>query len=768
MLVEIKSIGREGLILTLPDKSEGWLPAGEWSAEQRDWQNASDALLKGDDLDVLIVEPVTWHEGRRLVSRRLLTEESIDGSWLYQPKIIRVDELTKTLVRGMVGQVRVVAKQQAYADYLNGKGLNEWAKDHAAIGPGDFVGGMVVSIAGTNGLPELDLSQYLMWIEKETSTENPVTSRPNTEVMSDEAGKNELPLDPDLIEQISPTILIENDLVCAESIRTVLVHRGAVVHVAHSPEEARGLLFDSGGSQIRHPFRLAIIDLNLDSESTDNSGFEIIQEFQAVLAACRILMLTGEDISEHKRHHWGHLKVDSCLLKPFTTDDLSNAIAEALTSKMRTPWPDLLDASVGDLAEPLSGAWAQSATEPQMVAVSLHELLATLAQKQPGTTLHIFEIHNRSLRARSISEANGGALKWVPFRGKIAKSPIKDAALSAVPIEAPVVGSLRSHFWTRRMMDYESFYGVPVRALGPYIYSLVAFHPLRNAFNDVFKVAAQVCAERAGRAIERDALLKTRSIESTFAAVGMTLETLAHELRNDVIPMTTMSNFLSHQLTRGPAFSPQDFADLVSTSNLLSRFANSAIDKSSSLVCVRVIRQPVDPMKYLRIAAQRCHRLVKDLLRHPAAVQVEIPELHPEDDDWRVRAAPPALIIIFFNLYLNAAQQIDALITAGIRKNGKIWHSCELRSDDERHRVAVLRVHDSGPGIHPDDWDRVFQPGYTTRQEGTGLGLHICRHLLQDIAEGAVRASVSLTRSVLWSGSTFTVKLPVASVKEKL
>jgi len=43
----------------------------------------------------------------------------------------------------------------------------------------------------------------------------------------------------------------------------------------------------------------------------------------------------------------------------------------------------------------------------------------------------------------------------------------------------------------------------------------------------------------------------------------------------------------------------------------------------------------------------------------------------------------------------------------------------------------VLEIADSGPGIPKDDLKRIFEPFYTTKSEGTGLGLYITKQLIE-------------------------------------
>ena len=75
-------------------------------------------------------------------------------------------------------------------------------------------------------------------------------------------------------------------------------------------------------------------------------------------------------------------------------------------------------------------------------------------------------------------------------------------------------------------------------------------------------------------------------------------------------------------------------------------------------------------------------------------------------------------------------------------------------------RAVCMRVRDTGIGIRREDLSRLFQPftqldsGLTRQHEGTGLGLMICRRLV-DLMGGEITA-----RSEWATGSEFTVILP--------
>lgn len=108
---------------------------------------------------------------------------------------------------------------------------------------------------------------------------------------------------------------------------------------------------------------------------------------------------------------------------------------------------------------------------------------------------------------------------------------------------------------------------------------------------------------------------------------------------------------------------------------------------------------------------------------------------------------------IILNVILNAIQQIAELrpnIGGWIKINTEIVN---VTKDDMKCRIYI---EDNGPGIHAKLWEKVFEAGYTTRREGSGIGLYISRNLMQDIG-----GEIIITQSRILSGSTFMLEFPV-------
>jgi signal transduction histidine kinase len=98
----------------------------------------------------------------------------------------------------------------------------------------------------------------------------------------------------------------------------------------------------------------------------------------------------------------------------------------------------------------------------------------------------------------------------------------------------------------------------------------------------------------------------------------------------------------------------------------------------------------------------------------------------------------------FINIITNSCQAMGekGVLTINITQN---------------ERRVNITITDTGPGIPYEDIDRIFDPFYTTKPTGVGLGLAISRKIIEDHG-GSIKVESELSR-----GATFVVSLPVSN-----
>ena len=107
---------------------------------------------------------------------------------------------------------------------------------------------------------------------------------------------------------------------------------------------------------------------------------------------------------------------------------------------------------------------------------------------------------------------------------------------------------------------------------------------------------------------------------------------------------------------------------------------------------------------------------------------------------------------VFLNLVLNALQARPEGCVLTIRTHSEV--PPEVPDVKIRSRFVMATVTDDGPGIPSDRIGKIFQPFFTTKEAGTGLGLSMTRKIL-DLHDGWITAA-----SQEGKGATFTVFLP--------
>jgi len=98
---------------------------------------------------------------------------------------------------------------------------------------------------------------------------------------------------------------------------------------------------------------------------------------------------------------------------------------------------------------------------------------------------------------------------------------------------------------------------------------------------------------------------------------------------------------------------------------------------------------------------------------------------------------------VLANLFTNATQ--------ALKGRGQIWVEAQIASDGETR----VRVRDDGPGIPAADRARIFEALYTTKAKGSGLGLALCRRIME--AHGGM---VEVEGRPEGEGASFVLRFP--------
>lgn len=219
--------------------------------------------------------------------------------------------------------------------------------------------------------------------------------------------------------------------------------------------------------------------------------------------------------------------------------------------------------------------------------------------------------------------------------------------------------------------------------------------------------------------------------QEKMASFGLLAAGIAHEVGN---PLTSISSLV--QILQRREANPYTQEKLALVSGQLQRIQNTLHELVTFSRPTNTVRDRVSAGSIIdeALGIAKYYKRTKGRI-----IETQLPtELPPL---WAVR---DQLVQVFLNLILNA---VDATTPGGRIE----IHS---RRIDE---MIEISIHDDGVGIAPEHHERLFEPYFTTKPHGTGLGLFVTRRLIGEHG-GEVDFS-----SALGQGTVFRVRLPLRS-----
>lgn len=231
-------------------------------------------------------------------------------------------------------------------------------------------------------------------------------------------------------------------------------------------------------------------------------------------------------------------------------------------------------------------------------------------------------------------------------------------------------------------------------------------HGLKDEFGEVATSFNEMAASL------KDQMLKMQRTEQ-MVVVGELAASLGHEVKNPLAGIRAAINLLSEELTlkqEDQALFGQIVEQVGRLEALMKKFINFAKPPKPQWETVDVngvIESTLDfymGAGHTHAGAAEGVSVVKTLDRDLPCVTVD----------------PIQLQQVLLNLVLNAADAMPEGGTLGVRTRY-----------DPGSDVVAIDVSDTGPGIDPELRPKIFQPFFTTKANGTGLGLAMCKQLIE-------------------------------------
>ncbi|HSR70338.1 MAG TPA: ATP-binding protein [Acidobacteriota bacterium] len=235
-----------------------------------------------------------------------------------------------------------------------------------------------------------------------------------------------------------------------------------------------------------------------------------------------------------------------------------------------------------------------------------------------------------------------------------------------------------------------------------------------------------------------------------FAAWQEVARRMAHEIKNPLTPIQLQAQRLERRFRR--------LQERQGSKEELSRFGTVVKDATEIIVSeAEILRQLIQEFsRFARLPSHQprkieVHQVIERTLSlYDGRLQdIEIEKRFDQDLD-TAQADPQQLERVLVNLIDNS---LDSLAEAETQR--RLLIATQVHP---KRRSWRLRISDSGVGIPPEDYDRLFLPYFSTKRKGTGLGLAIVRQIIEEHG-GSIRAEPNRPQGV-----SFILEMPLGDL----
>jgi PAS domain S-box-containing protein len=466
--------------------------------------------------------------------------------------------------------------------------------------------------------------------------------------------------------------------------------------------------FEAGG------FDAAVVDIVLPRKS----GLLVLEELRRRAPDLPIVMMTGEPnisiLPEIVR-----AGAYDFLTKPVTKDVLLRAVSRAVDRKRLSDEKRRLEAELVRRAEELEATVETRTAE----SVEARNFLKAVVDSPVDYALVVMDsdcrvtLFNRG--AELMFRQTAAEVRGRPARELIGEGA--DAEVAALAARAAQESRGETEIAARRA-DGTSFVAcltiTPVLAADGRLLGQLA-------------VVKDMTADRE-RAEEMNRMRDRLAQSEKIAALGRMAAQVAHEVRN---PLTGLRLYAMHLRSKlGDRFTPEELA-------LCDKILLNIDHLSNTTEQILNVARPIN----LALAPRRAAPLIVDVLQ---LLDSQLKAVHVEVKLDVDRAAPPALIdeasmrSALVNLLLNAIQAMPSggTLSLGARAAGD---------------SLVIEIADTGSGMTPEQLAQVFEPFYTTKSKGLGLGMPYAKRVIEE-HRGSIRLE-----SEPGAGTKVEIKLPL-------
>jgi signal transduction histidine kinase/DNA-binding response OmpR family regulator len=586
---------------------------------------------------------------------------------------------------------------------------------------GDKVAGYITRINNEERFVTLDVIRYMEDIRASTT---PSIAPGDTPISQPILMRRK-------INPIRSILIIDHDTGLTESIQNGLDHEGYDVSIATGETASEQTL----AILEKYSVDACLLDVNLP---TVKQGAELSQRISNDFPGIKIILTTAGDgfPADFSGVLFENTLCVDFIKKPFKMDELIDILTEA---EQRDP------VHVNRLFHDAPAERASEHVEiGGTIETELQREILSLQKKTSAQAVALFEIHPVTMEVQMPASIGIDQHIYHTCQHRLSMSPVRDCAIDKEIILSYDVNNPREigkHRNLKKLFNYLRCVGIPVNVHGEvarciFVFSVAAFKDQSVRF------MVEASAARLEKIYTEYNFRYQAYRQKMEATAGITYAILGHELKNKLtILSSTMRALGSATECRETLMADENINRIKTAGELVNRLQTitsvfKKLAEKQKSECVDIYstlnKSRQDIVSYAHSEGIKINLSIDDSMKLPSV----------QANEW-------AIVQVFFNVILNAVQNSILFrndivpfinIKAGIKSEGK---------------HLSVEISDKGPGIHAVDFEKIFEPLETPRPDGAGLGLHLCRCVINEI-----KGKIYVKESILYCGSIFEIVIP--------
>lgn len=486
----------------------------------------------------------------------------------------------------------------------------------------------------------------------------------------------------------------------------------------------------------------------MDLKDTDDelAGIHTAECIQAEKPEALIVLVTGEETIPNQLNG-ARSTLSGMIFKPISIEALEGAMF-SLEHVEHAGWPVRLEAQNVDSIEFVKNISTVSRAH-RPLAETLASLLEKVCQYTRADRAALFSMDMRTAQVEMAASFHLTQEKVQPVKLKLPQSPVSDVIYRREHLfENDVPRHEGKYRNLLKVVEFNSCIGLPLEGIaGDLGYGLFLLGSRPHQFHEAELVKAEAAGAIIGRSIHEQWMIQQVATDQRLTLLGSLITSIGHELRGGVGALEVVG--VLEKEWQAIKNHPELLAAPGAWSTMDEKLAQLAAAKRRMAELTDLILGNVRQNQIKLVDVNDCLRSAIAMVRYQASRARVVFDLQTGFIP-KVKADALELEQVFQNVLLNAIQQM----ARSRRKGGRVTIQSQYVSDDPKYPIK-LRFKDTGPGVHQKDLGKIFEPMFTTKSAGTGMGLFICRQLL-----GRMGAEIRVDETAILVGTTFVIEFP--------